>query len=128
MGEITIWEKTKEFIGGIAMNIIIKNSGGYINAWGINKDYESWKVLSKPITVETAIRSDNTAIKTDNRSAIKSDSKTAIKGDSYKRQKTIKDNIYTNSQISPDDKKHELQKIVENNFPQECAEKAREQK
>jgi hypothetical protein len=54
-------------------------------------------------------------IENDSRNVIKSDNKSVIESDSYKRQKTIKDNIYTNSQNS-DVKKHELQKIVEENF------------
>jgi phage replication O-like protein O len=61
------------------MNIITKEMNGYINILGINKDYETWRVLSKMITVKSVIKSDN---------------KTVIESDTHKRHKDNK-HIYT---------------------------------
>jgi phage replication O-like protein O len=44
------------------MNIIIKNTNGYINSIGINKDYETWKVSTKKLTHQNVNKKDNRTV------------------------------------------------------------------
>lgn len=82
------------------MNLILISKKSYISEYSINKDYETWKVLSKKITVEdqkSVIKNDNSSLSKMITPVIKNDNKTVIKNDTHKRNKetiykeTIKD-------------------------------------
>lgn len=74
----------------ISMNIIAANKESNITSYSINKDYESWKVLSKKIT-PSVIKNDNTCndklLSKMITPVIKNDNKSVIKNDNIKRKK-----------------------------------------
>jgi phage replication O-like protein O len=94
------------------MNLIIKDTTKYINFLGINKNYDTWEVFPN-----TGTENGSGVPENGNSSVPKNGNESVPKNGTHKRQKTIKDNIYNNSQIV-DDRKHELQLIVEHNYPQ----------
>lgn len=71
----------------LEMNIITKNMNGYINVLGINKDYDSWNLISKTIIPKVVKRS---AVKT----VYKNANKSVYEGANNKRHKDNK-HIYT---------------------------------
>jgi phage replication O-like protein O len=83
---------------------VIKDDDSYVSKYGLNKNYEEWKLESKAMT-ETVINNngkldsklmtlsdapDKTGIKSDDRSVIKTDDKTVINSDAHKRNKDKK--------------------------------------
>lgn len=65
----------------IAVNLIIKKDNDKENLYSINKNFDTWKPLSKKITLSKRLKT-----------VIKKDNETVIKKDTYKIYKDTKDN------------------------------------
>lgn len=68
------------------MNLITVKRDQYISIYQIQKDYDKWQILSKPIVIGT-IQNDSKDTITLESDTIQKDSKTTIQNDRYKRKK-----------------------------------------